>query len=45
MGVVNLLGDSMCRRLAAALLHVPGSLKEWMEGPNGDRYRTLSARR
>jgi hypothetical protein len=45
MGVVNLLGDSMCRRFAAALLEVPGSLKEWMEGPNGNRYRSLSARR
>jgi hypothetical protein len=45
MGVVNLLGDSMCRRFAKALLEVPGSLKEWMEGPNGNRYRTLSARR
>jgi hypothetical protein len=45
MGVVNLLGDSMCKRFAAALLHVPGSLKDWMEGPNGNRYRVLSARR
>jgi hypothetical protein len=45
MGVVNVLGASMCRRFAAALLNVPGSLKEWMEGPNGNRYRTLSARR
>ena len=45
MGIVNLLGDSMCRRFATALLHVPGSLKQWMESPNGNRYRTLSARR
>jgi hypothetical protein len=45
MGVVNLLGDSMCRRFASALLDVPGSLKEWVEGPSGNRYRSLSARR
>lgn len=45
MGIVNLLGDEMCDKLAAALLHVPGSLKRWVEGPNGNRYRALSARR
>jgi carbon monoxide dehydrogenase subunit G len=45
MGVVNLLGESMCKRFASALLDVPGSLKRWLEGPNGSRYRAVVASR
>ena len=44
MGLVNLLGDKLSGRLGKALLHVPGSLKKWLEGPEGNRYRTMAAR-
>ena len=43
MGIVSILGWSMSRALERALLGVPGSLKKWMEGPSGNRYRTLTA--
>jgi ribosome-associated toxin RatA of RatAB toxin-antitoxin module len=44
-GLVNLLGEKMSNKLARALLHVPGSLKKWVEGPGGNRYRTLTAKK
>jgi ribosome-associated toxin RatA of RatAB toxin-antitoxin module len=44
-GLVNLIGDKMSASLARALLNVPGSLKKWVEGPAGNRYRVLTAKK
>lgn len=44
-GLVNLLGESMSNKLARALLGVPNDLKKWVEGPNGNRYRVMTAKK
>ena len=44
-GLVNLLGDNLSDQLARALLNVPGKLKKWVEGPNGNRYRVMTAKK
>jgi len=44
-GLVGLLGDSLSDQLARALLNVPGKLKKWVEGPAGNRYRVMTAKK
>jgi hypothetical protein len=44
-GLVNLLGETMSDKLARALLDVPGKLKHWVEGPAGNRYRVMTAKK
>jgi ribosome-associated toxin RatA of RatAB toxin-antitoxin module len=44
-GLVNLLGQSLSDKLARALLGVPGDLKKWVEGPAGNRYRVMTAKK
>lgn len=39
MGVVNLISPQVEERIEGALLKIPGFLKKWVEGPNGDKYR------
>ncbi len=38
MGIVNILGDNLTERLGRALLHAPGLLSKWMEGPARSQY-------
>jgi len=44
-GLVNLLGQSLSDKLARALLGVPNDLKKWVEGPGGNRYRVMTAKK
>ena len=44
-GLVNLLGSNLSAKLGRALLDVPKSLKKWVEGPAGNRYRVMTAKR
>ena len=39
MGLVNLAGPDLERRSVTALLSIPGDMKNWVEGPNGKKYR------
>jgi len=39
MGVINLLSESVERKLEGGLLNIPTRLKRWIEGSNGTRYR------
>jgi ribosome-associated toxin RatA of RatAB toxin-antitoxin module len=45
MGIINLIGDEMEEKIERHLLGVPGSLKKWVEGPNGNRYRVMTAKK
>jgi len=39
MGIVQLAGDDLAKRAIRALLHIPGNVKRWVEGPNGVMYK------
>ena len=39
MGLVNLAGPDLERRSVKALLSIPCDMKNWVEGPNGKKYR------
>jgi len=39
MGLINLMGAELERKLEWGILNLPINLKRWVEGPNGDRYR------
>jgi len=45
MGIINLIGPEMEEKIQRHLLGVPGNLKKWVEGPGGNRYRTLTAKK
>jgi hypothetical protein len=45
MGIINLIGPEMEAKIQRHLLGVPGNLKKWVEGPAGNRYRTLTAKK
>jgi len=45
MGIINLIGPEMEEKIQRHLLGVPGNLKRWVEGPAGNRYRTLTAKK
>jgi hypothetical protein len=45
MGIINLIGPEMEAKIERHLLGVPGVLKKWVEGPGGNRYRTLTAKK
>ena len=39
MGLINLIGAELERKLEWGILNLPINLKRWVEGPSGDRYR------
>jgi ribosome-associated toxin RatA of RatAB toxin-antitoxin module len=39
MGLINLIGAELERKLEWGILNLPINLKRWVEGPTGDRYR------
>jgi len=45
MGIVNILGEKVSEKLSRGLLDLPRNLRKWVEGPNGNRYRVLTARK
>lgn len=45
MGIINLIGAEMEEKIERHLLGIPGNLKKWVEGPGGNRYRTLTAQK
>lgn len=45
MGIINLISPELVAKIERALLGVPSDLKKWVEGPNGERYRTKVASR
>ncbi len=45
MGVVGLIPANLAEKIERNLLDAPGNLKKWVEGPQGNRYRTAVASR
>jgi ribosome-associated toxin RatA of RatAB toxin-antitoxin module len=45
MGIINLIGEEWEAKIQRHLLGIPGNLKKWVEGPGGNRYRTLTAKK
>jgi ribosome-associated toxin RatA of RatAB toxin-antitoxin module len=43
MGIINLLSPDLIAKIERNLLGVPNDLKAWVEGPQGNRYRTAVA--
>ena len=39
MGVINLLPESLEKKLEKGILNIPGRLRNWIQGPNGQKYR------
>ncbi|MDJ0764626.1 MAG: SRPBCC family protein [Myxococcota bacterium] len=44
-GIVAFLGDRLEKDLEGALIGLPKYLKRWIEGPEGNRYRTMTAKK
>ncbi len=45
MGIINLIKPALVAKIQRHLLGAPNEIKEWVEGPNGAKYRTMTAKK
>ena len=45
MGIINLIKPELVAKIQRNLLGAPNEIKKWVEGPNGAKYRTMTAKK